>query len=480
MRRRLFIGVVLAIGAWQAAIARGGAQAPAPVPAAEPRATLSGELTFAAAGDSILLRPISVYEKDPAFAGLLALMRNATVAFSNFEMSVFDTARFTPTPQAEYGGLAVNGPPSSARELKWLGIDVVSRANNHTTDFGVEGMLETDQILDEVGLVHSGSGKTLGTARAPAYYQTAVGRVALISTASSHLPMGRAADARPDMKGRAGLSHLRTSNIVYLDGPSFTSLKAAVTGMNLPQPPPVFTDQEMAVFGMRVKRADTNRTEMVANEKDVREIVDQVRSARRQADLVVVAIHAHEPGNDAVRPADFLPGFAKACIDAGADMFITHGPHQLRGIEIYKGRPIFYSLGNFFFQYQTLEPQHTDVYEQLGVDPFRGTIGDLYDSTKGKGGLEFSGDVWWESAVALVTFDRGSVKSIQLHPIDLGATLPRPQKGTARMAGPALARKIVDRVAKLSEPFGTKIRFVDNVGVIDLAPSPTSSAGARR
>ncbi len=478
MTRSVMVGMMLVVGLTAGAVARGGGQSPAPQMAASaerPAATLAGELTFAAAGDSILLRPIAVYEKDPAFAGLLALMRGATVAFTNFEMSVFDLQRFTPTPQAEYGGLAVHGPPSSANELKWLGIDMVSRANNHTTDYGVEGMLETDQVIDEAGIVRAGSGRTLGAARAPAYFQTAVGRVAMIATASSFLPMGRAADARPDVKGRPGLSALRTTTIMHLDGPSYTALKNAVASMNLVPAPPLFTDQEMSVFGVRVKRGDRNRREIVGNEKDMKEILDQVRSARRQADLVFVAIHAHEPGNESTEPADFLPGFAKACVDAGADMFITHGPHQLRGVEIYKGRPIFYSLGNFFFQYQTLEPQHTDVYEQLGVDPMKGTIGDLYDATKGRGGLEFKEEVWWESAVARVTFDRAAVKSVELHPIDLGAAQPRPQKGTARLADPALAKKSLARLAKLSAPFGTRIRLANNIGVVDLAPAPAGS-----
>jgi poly-gamma-glutamate capsule biosynthesis protein CapA/YwtB (metallophosphatase superfamily) len=452
------------------------AAAPAAAPAATPSApTLTGQLTFAAAGDSILLRPISVYEKDPAFAGLLSLMRNATVAFTNFEMSVFDTQKFTPTPQAEYGGLWVHGTPRSAEDLRWLGIDMVSRANNHTTDYGVEGMLETDQVLDQLGLVHAGSGKTLGQARAPAYFQTSIGRVAMISTASSHSPMGRAANPRPDIKGRPGLSPLRWSTVVYLDGPSYSSLKNAITAMNLVPPPQPFTDEEMTVFGTRVKRGDANRRELVANEHDVQDIIAQVKSARRQADLVFVTIHAHEPGNESERPADFLPGFARACIDAGADMFITHGPHQLRGIELYKQRPIFYSLGNFFFQYQTLEPQAADVYESFGLDPFKSTIGDLYDATKGRS-LAFAEDVWWESAVALVTWDRGGLKAIELHPIDLGASLPRPQKGTPRIARAGGARKIVERLSRLSSPFGTRIRFASDIGIVEVTPAPPTEA----
>ena len=53
-------------------------------------------------------------------------------------------------------------------------------------------------------------------------------------------------------------------------------------------------------------------------------------------------------------PADFLVTFARAMVDAGADIFVGHGPHVLRGVEIYKGKPILYSLGDFIFQNETL------------------------------------------------------------------------------------------------------------------------------
>jgi poly-gamma-glutamate capsule biosynthesis protein CapA/YwtB (metallophosphatase superfamily) len=445
---------------------------------AAPITTLAGELSFAATGDSILLRPISVYENEPAFSGLLSLLRNATVAFTNFEMSVFDTRTFNPVPQAEYGGLWVHGSPSMAKELKWLGVDMVSRANNHTTDYGVDGMIETNGILDSLGIVHAGSGMTLGQARAPGYFQTAVGRVAMISTASSFSPMARAANPRPDIKGRPGLSSLRWTRVLHLDAPSYASLKNLAMSVNTNPNAPPLKDDEMNVFGMRVKAGDKNRTELVANEQDVKDILEWVKSARRQADLVFVTIHAHEPGNNSEIPADFLPPFARACIDAGADMFIAHGPHQLRGVEIYKQRPIFYSLANFFFHYQTLEPQAADVYETFNLDSFRSTPGDLYDATKGRG-LAFAEDIWWESVVAVVKFDRSNLKSVELHPIDLGTKLPRPQRGTPRLADAALSKKIIDRVARLSAPYGTRMRFTNNIGVVDIA-SPGSTATVRQ
>ncbi len=446
---------------------------PAGSPAQQPPPvgpTVTGELSFAATGDSILLRPVSVYESESAFADILKLLRGSTVAFTNFEMSVFDTAKFEPTPQAEYGGLWVHGSPAQAKELKWLGFDMVSRANNHTTDYGVEGMLQTNQILDDLGIVHAGSGATLGHARAPAYFQTAVARVAMISTASSHSPSSRATYARVDIKGRPGLSPLRWSRQVFFDPATFAKVKAAAESWRTPlaqAPPP--PDDEVNLFGTRIKKGDRNRVELVADERDVKEIIAQVRSARQQADLVVVTIHAHEPGNGIEPPPDFLPGFARAAIDAGADMFLGHGPHMLRGIEIYKGKPIFYSLGNFFFHYQTLEPQAYDVFEsRTNLDPFRATIADLYGAVPGWG-ASFREDFWWESVVAVSRFEAGRLKSIVLHPVDLGHGLPRSQSGTPRLAHPALARKIIERLARLSRPFGVDIRFVDGVGVIELS-----------
>ncbi len=469
------VGVVLFGGQAWVQEARNAPSRPAAPPVGEALPagpTVTGELSFAAAGDSILLRPVSVYEHEPAFAGMLKLVRESTVAFTNFEMSVFDLAKFRPTPQAEYGGLWVHGSPRQAKELQWLGFDVVSRANNHTTDYGVEGMLETNEILDQLGIVHAGSGATLGQARAPAYFQTAVGRVAMISTASSHSPSSRASNARPDIKGRPGLSPLRWSRELFLEPAAFTTVKNAMESVRTGPPPaqPGPAD-EVNVFGTRVRKGDKTRVQLIANQRDIDEILTEVKSARRQADFVFVTIHAHEPGNGVEPPPDFLPTFARAAIDAGADMFIGHGPHMLRGVEIYKGKPILYSLGNFFFQYRTLEPQAYDVYESRGtLDPFRSSIADLYSAVPGWG-ESFREDFWWESVIALSRFEAGRLKSLTLYPLDLGHGLPRGQSGTPRLANPELARKIIERMARLSKPFGTDIRFVDGVGVITLPGS---------
>jgi hypothetical protein len=99
------------------------------------------------------------------------------------------------------------------------------------------------------------------------------------------------------------------------------------------------------------------------NARDEDRILRSIRNATKQADFVIVMSHSHEPSEELLTPPTFLVEFIKKCIDAGADAFIVHGPHQLRGIEIYKEKPIFYSLGNFIFQNETSDNLPSDLYE---------------------------------------------------------------------------------------------------------------------
>ena len=78
---------------------------------------------------------------------------------------------------------------------------------------------------------------------------------------------------------------------------------------------------------------------------DEREITEHIRAARAAAEVVVVSIHSHEPDNRTDEPADFVRAFAHRAIDAGASLVVGHGPHRVRGVEVYKDSAILYSLG---------------------------------------------------------------------------------------------------------------------------------------
>ncbi|HEY3137139.1 MAG TPA: CapA family protein [Blastocatellia bacterium] len=436
-----------------------GQQQPSPVQPGSADAIWS----LAATGDSIITRRIVAYESDPAFMKLIRLIREADAAFTNLELSVFRLREFKGYPQAESGGSWLLGSPEVLGDLKWAGFDLFNRANNHTTDYGVEGMMETDRILDSLGLVHAGSGMTLGEASQPQYLETSKGRIALIGLATTFTPMSRASDARPETKGRPGLNALRVERTYQLDAERMAELRRLVTatGGRLPEK----EDAAVRFLGNTFLLGRETKVIEKANAIDEDRILRSIRHAARQADFVIVTSHSHEPSNEALEPPAFLVDFIKKCVDAGADTYIVHGPHQLRGIEVYKGKPIFYSLGNFIFENETNDYMPSDIYESFGLGN-TAMAADLND-TRFKGGtVGFpSNPVWFESVVAVPIFRGHRITELKLYPIDLGHKLPRSQRGVPRLADADLGRKIIERVARLSAAFGTRIVFQNGIGV---------------
>ena len=116
------------------------AQQPAPKPTPrDPQRELATSVadgfTVAAVGDCIIARPVS---QTPGFSPVAKLIHDADVAFGNFEGTALDLSRTPAVPQAEFGGVWIIGTPAVAKDLKSIGFDVMSRANNHATDWGLD------------------------------------------------------------------------------------------------------------------------------------------------------------------------------------------------------------------------------------------------------------------------------------------------------------------------------------------------------
>jgi Bacterial capsule synthesis protein PGA_cap/Membrane dipeptidase (Peptidase family M19) len=138
------------------------------------------DIAIAIVGDAIgPYEPITP-QRDARFEQVMAILKGADAAFANQEGSVFDLAGFSGSVGAEDGGGHPLATSSVARDFKLMGLGIMSKANNHAVDFGLEGLRASEQSLDSAGIVHAGSGDSEAAARAPAYLVTSKGRFALM------------------------------------------------------------------------------------------------------------------------------------------------------------------------------------------------------------------------------------------------------------------------------------------------------------
>jgi poly-gamma-glutamate synthesis protein (capsule biosynthesis protein) len=429
-------------------------------------------------GDALIATRLGQYNDphDPGFHSIVKIVQSADLAFLNLEGSHFRFSEFHGWAEAEHGGYWQVGPPEALVELKEMGFNLFNTANNHTIDWGVEGMRLTHKHLNELGLVHSGSGMNLGLASRPGYLETVKGRFALIGMASTFTPMSRAGAARSDVRGRPGLNPLRVDRRYEADPETFEALRGAAGqwGARIREDPkaPIRLHREVSVW----PGAETRVVETV-HQRDDERILREIGNAAKQADQVIVNSHSHEPGNDSPTPPGWLEDFARKSLDAGASTFLMHGAHQLRGIEIYEGKPIFYGLGDFIFQEELYDPLPSDIYELYDL-PETALTSDVEDARfidKDGTAKGFpSNYLFYESFVAVMTFEGSELKDLKLYPIELNRTARRPQRGIPRIADEATGRKIIERIARLSEPYGTEIVYEGGIGIWVPGPAKTT------
>jgi poly-gamma-glutamate synthesis protein (capsule biosynthesis protein) len=362
--------------------------------------------------------------------------------------------------------------PSLVKELVWAGFDLVSRANNHAGDYGVGGMRLTTKYVREAGLVQAGVGESLAEAREAAFLDTANARVALISTASTFPDHSRASETRGDVPARPGLNPLRFTTTTVVTREGMESLRAVARSLGMR---PAEGDR-LSLWGRRFVVGDTPGVRTEPLKADVDAMARVVSSAARMADYVIVTIHSHEGGRDRTAPADFLVAFAHAMIDAGADIFVGHGPHVVRGVELYKGKPILYSVGDFVFENETLQRFPAEAYEAQGLGR-DAEIGDFNETRSDHDRRGFNADrEIWESFVATLRWNGKQLVDLRLHPISLGYGLPMSQGGRPTLADAALGRRILDNIVERSRVFKTTVAIEEGVGrvVLDGATRPSA------
>lgn len=374
-------------------------------------------ITVTLAGQSMIRSDLR--ETVPAAVPVIRSLLKGDVVFTNFEAAVAEKG------EAVHEGRGFLAPPEALDALKTFGFNLLSLAGNHAFDLKAAGIQNTIREADKRKMVHAGTGGNLSEAAAPGYLRTPKGTVALIAIASGLIAPTASASA-----GRPGVNELR----VEAGG------KENEATTDLPGAP-----------------ANT------PNPNDAQRILESIRNARKQAALVIVYEHNHVFGNhsfatiftegmpERLAPNEWLRKWTHAEIDAGADIIVMHGAPLLHGIEIYRGKPIFYDLGNFIYN---VPPTLTYINEPMS----------------------------WESTVAYVQFQGGTLSSVSLRPIvmnyvgegqpDIHDPYDSNQflrtRGLPAPAAGARAGYILERVAELSKPFGTNLQIHGDTAEIRL------------
>ena len=427
--------------------------------------------TFVATGDAFITRHLSD-KKYSGFEQVRELIARHDFRFCTLEMTFHRQEGY---PAASSGGTWAMTDPDMLDDVAAYGFNVYNTANNHSGDFGQEGVLATARHLKNRKMPFAGTGRNLQEASRPLYVDLPESRAALIGITSSFDPAARAGGQSGDMIGRPGLNPLRHSVVHHVNEEHFRMARelARVTLVNWPIEQKIecgyaapFPEGRMPFGRMNFVCDEREFIETVPNQDDLDRTLASIREAKRQADTVIVSLHAHEMrGRSTKVPAEFHETFCRACIDAGASAVIGHGPHELRGVEIYHGGVIFYSIGNFLFETETTELQPSDAYTDMHL-PVTMQTGEYMDvrSAGGTRGFSVMPEIW-EAVIPSWTIEDGRLTEVRLHPISLGMKDPRSVRGLPRLSHD---ESTLLRLADLSSPYGTQIDIADGVGTVRL------------
>ena len=267
--------------------------------------------------------------------------------------------------------------PAVLDYLRDIEIDMLSLANNHSWDYGATGIASTISEVADRGFTHAGTGVNLREATAPGYRDVSGLRVAMVAMATvNNPPEAAATDARP--------------------------------GVNL--------------LGLE-DQAGWDRN------------IAAIQEAARNADLVIV--YQHFQVDD---PGQWQRSWARAAVDAGASLYVSHGQPTLSGVELYRDRPIFYGLGNFIFHTRTEVDRYPD-------------------------------DVW-ESVIVEMTLTPSAARAISFTPIALDRGVPGElffeKRGYPEVAQAERGARILKRLAELSSALGTTLSLRDGRAFVEL------------
>jgi len=438
--------------------------------------TMTGTFTVTAVGDVLMQEPMSKLMSPE----LVDILRESDTTVGNMEVYLVDRLTWT-------HGFGNNwSPKEMARDYADMGFDLLVSGEGQG---GEPGMRSSIRYLDEVGIRLAGYGANLAAARQPAIQHLTKGRVALIA---AYPPLeGEDADFAQGTSGESyGLNPMRLRRWAVVGPEHFAQLKGirdAIVArrhdpdVSRPIRAPEDLPDRVQVFDYGfMLGSETGPYRYEVNPRDRMGNILAVRNAKEYSDFVMFAMHAHQNRyafqaySQDNYPGQWQIDLLHEMVDNGMDMYVGSGNHTMQGIEIYKGRPIFYNFGNF-------------SVHRFGAD-FSGDDGPMTVIERDELANQWLQQEPNERAFAArVRYEEGILREVRIYPVDLGGA-PGPERRTwsrtdvPMTPSPELAREILAQVQEYSRPFRTDISIeVDElgrpIGIIRVPASATVPVG---
>jgi len=322
---------------------------------------MSEKLSICCVGDLILDEPGPVA---PYFEGCKDVLRAQDVLIGHVETP------HTTKDRSEPSCIDIQAPPSPPEHLECLpsvGFNIATTAGNHAFDCGPNGVIDTIAKLDEIGLAHCGTGRNIDEARKPVFLEKKGVRVGVLSSNATGPSLGWATSQKP------GVNYIKVET-------AYTPVR------DMPGCP-----CRIDTYLLPAARA---------------QLAEEVRALKAQCDIAAVVFHKGN-GGDVPKLDAYEREISHLAIDAGADIVFGVHHHVLKGVEFYKGRPIYHGLGNFVCVTYAMTAGHNVTPEMTAYLKQR--------ETEGRGGGHYRVDFypWSETSrltvIAKVIADKSGV-----------------------------------------------------------------------
>lgn len=409
---------------------------------------MTEKFTLAVTGQSLIKYDIRDIDTPP-FGDVRALLQNADLSFTNFEGTIL----------GEHGGWPLKGSffgcsePVVLDALSDAGFGALSLSNNHAFDLGPPGVLSTIEEVERRGFLHAGLGRNHSEASKASRAVVGQKRVAVLAMDGGPGPdFMYASDAGDGRPARPGVNRLRLSQVIEVDHPAFDELRligerVGYTSIDLandsqPDDPRVVNTLEELALGRSIfKKTDGFGRNVKVDHDDFKRHLEAISAAANDGYMVVAYLHHHHWASDWYEVPDWVGAVARQCVDAGAAMFVSHGAPVLQPVEIYRRRPIFYSLGNFIFHVRS----EKSTWHAREV---------------------------WESVVGVCTYGAdNNLIDIKFHPVLIGGEDAQRETSLEDRRVPHLvtgdsAQRILLRFKTQSAKLGAEIEISDGVGLL--------------